>query len=169
MEELAKSTLSVDTQLLQGLKQNLHVILRNLHAGWPVLVPYDADGNHEPTLKRGHKAHWALLIGYNILTKLNDSELSDASLPLQHLTPKSPFPSSVLDALNSPNFSQLIVYAKQGKSKYVKSWDFEALCESNKNLFQVCPKITEADYIFPPTRDLSQSLCDRFLLMKPKE
>lgn len=28
-----------------------------------VLIPYDADFNHAPCLKRGHKAHWALLVG----------------------------------------------------------------------------------------------------------
>lgn len=32
-----------------------------------LLVPYDADKrNHEPTLENGHKAHWALIIGYLI-------------------------------------------------------------------------------------------------------
>lgn len=31
--------------------------------GAMVLIPYDSDFNHAPCLKRGHKAHWALLIG----------------------------------------------------------------------------------------------------------
>lgn len=32
-----------------------------------LLVPYDADKrNHEPTLENGHKAHWALIVGYLI-------------------------------------------------------------------------------------------------------
>jgi hypothetical protein len=32
-----------------------------------LLVPYDADKrNHEPTLEKGHKAHWALIVGYLI-------------------------------------------------------------------------------------------------------
>lgn len=32
-----------------------------------LLVPYDADKrNHEPSLENGHKAHWALIVGYLI-------------------------------------------------------------------------------------------------------
>ncbi|XP_063977698.1 actin maturation protease [Diachasmimorpha longicaudata] len=31
--------------------------------GAMVLIPYDSDFNHSPCLKRGHKAHWTLLVG----------------------------------------------------------------------------------------------------------
>ncbi|XP_055384313.1 actin maturation protease [Condylostylus longicornis] len=31
-----------------------------------LFVPYDPDYNHSPCLKSGHKAHWALIIGYLI-------------------------------------------------------------------------------------------------------
>uniref|UniRef100_A0A0C9R6N8 Actin maturation protease n=1 Tax=Fopius arisanus TaxID=64838 RepID=A0A0C9R6N8_9HYME len=34
-----------------------------LSHGAMVLIPYDSDFNHAPCLKRGHKAHWALLVG----------------------------------------------------------------------------------------------------------
>ena len=27
------------------------------------LVPYDTDFNQEPCLRKGHKAHWALIVG----------------------------------------------------------------------------------------------------------
>ena len=27
------------------------------------LVPYDTDFNQEPCLRKGHRAHWALIIG----------------------------------------------------------------------------------------------------------
>ncbi|XP_037954260.1 UPF0692 protein CG33108-like [Teleopsis dalmanni] len=39
-----------------------------LSEGACLLVPYDADFNHEPCLLRGHKAHWALIIGF-LITK----------------------------------------------------------------------------------------------------
>ncbi|XP_034663795.1 UPF0692 protein CG33108 [Drosophila subobscura] len=35
-----------------------------LQAGGCLLVPYDADVNHAPCLKTGHRAHWALIVGY---------------------------------------------------------------------------------------------------------
>jgi len=31
-----------------------------------IFIPYDPDYNHSPCLKLGHKAHWALVIGYLI-------------------------------------------------------------------------------------------------------
>lgn len=37
-----------------------------LQAGACIFVPYDPDYNHSPCLKYGHKAHWALIIGYLI-------------------------------------------------------------------------------------------------------
>ncbi|KAH8337319.1 hypothetical protein KR059_006976 [Drosophila kikkawai] len=35
-----------------------------LKAGGCLLVPYDADVNHAPCLKSGHRAHWALIVGF---------------------------------------------------------------------------------------------------------
>ncbi|XP_016937819.3 actin maturation protease [Drosophila suzukii] len=35
-----------------------------LKAGGCLIVPYDADVNHAPCLKSGHRAHWALIVGY---------------------------------------------------------------------------------------------------------
>lgn len=41
-------------------------IKMQLRFGSIFLVPYDPDGNHTPTQNRGHKAHWALIVGYLI-------------------------------------------------------------------------------------------------------
>ena len=51
-----------------GLEDYVQLI-KHLCKGYPILVPYDADRNHEPCLKRGQKAHWAVITGkaqYNI-------------------------------------------------------------------------------------------------------
>ncbi|XP_016978498.2 UPF0692 protein CG33108 [Drosophila rhopaloa] len=40
-----------------------------LKAGGCLLVPYDADVNHAPCLKSGHRAHWALIVGYLVDTQ----------------------------------------------------------------------------------------------------
>lgn len=43
-----------------------------------LLVPYDADKrNHEPTIENGHKAHWALIVGYLID---DNNDVSSSSL-----------------------------------------------------------------------------------------
>ncbi|XP_069631559.1 actin maturation protease [Haliaeetus albicilla] len=50
--------------LLGGLEgSNRPRISCHLLGGLPLLVPYDEDSNHEPCCHRGHKAHWAVLMG----------------------------------------------------------------------------------------------------------
>ncbi|XP_053695109.1 UPF0692 protein CG33108 [Sabethes cyaneus] len=39
-------------------------IRMQLRLGSMFIVPYDPDRDHTPTLNRGHKAHWALIVGY---------------------------------------------------------------------------------------------------------
>ncbi|XP_058467816.1 actin maturation protease isoform X1 [Malaya genurostris] len=41
-------------------------IKMQLRLGSIFLVPYDPDRNHTPCLDKGHKAHWALIVGYLI-------------------------------------------------------------------------------------------------------
>ncbi|KAH8417550.1 hypothetical protein KR222_001796 [Zaprionus bogoriensis] len=52
-------------QLYEG-SLNCAKVKEQLIAGSCLLVPYDADVNHEPCLKYGHRAHWALVVGYLI-------------------------------------------------------------------------------------------------------
>ncbi|XP_065091481.1 actin maturation protease [Ochlerotatus camptorhynchus] len=46
-------------------------IKMQLRLGSIFLVPYDPDRDHTPCLNRGHKAHWALIIGY-MIDQFND-------------------------------------------------------------------------------------------------
>ncbi|XP_023245519.1 UPF0692 protein CG33108 [Copidosoma floridanum] len=50
-------------EILRNLEDYPYTITRALTSGAKVLIPYDSDLNNAPTLKRGHKAHWALLVG----------------------------------------------------------------------------------------------------------
>ncbi|EDV42405.2 uncharacterized protein Dana_GF17032 [Drosophila ananassae] len=50
-------------QLHEGIL-NCDKVKELLHAGGCLLVPYDADVNHAPCLKSGHRAHWALIVGF---------------------------------------------------------------------------------------------------------
>ncbi|CAF0965606.1 unnamed protein product [Adineta ricciae] len=54
-----------------------------LQSGCICLVPYDSDANHEPCLKKGHRAHWLLVHGY--LKELTSSSSNEYDLVLvQH-------------------------------------------------------------------------------------
>uniref|UniRef100_A0ABD2VZK8 Actin maturation protease n=1 Tax=Trichogramma kaykai TaxID=54128 RepID=A0ABD2VZK8_9HYME len=50
-------------RLLDDIKSRSNQILDELKGGSLILIAYDADHNHQPCKKKGHKAHWALLIG----------------------------------------------------------------------------------------------------------
>ncbi|KAF5905481.1 UPF0692 protein C19orf54 isoform X1, partial [Clarias magur] len=62
MAVLAQEVCGVRVQRLSGgiAGDNAALILKHLTDGQPVLVPYDEDFNHEPCLRSGHKAHWAV-------------------------------------------------------------------------------------------------------------
>ncbi|KAK7788333.1 hypothetical protein R5R35_013965 [Gryllus longicercus] len=49
--------------LPEGLRQDSDYVLHHLMLGSLLLIPYDADANHAPCCRRGHKAHWALVVG----------------------------------------------------------------------------------------------------------
>lgn len=67
MAALAAETLQDSCQqvevLNRGLGHDMTYILGHLAHGAILLVPYDADANHAPCLRRGHKAHWAAVCG----------------------------------------------------------------------------------------------------------
>ncbi|XP_029412457.1 UPF0692 protein C19orf54 homolog isoform X4 [Nannospalax galili] len=61
MGRLAQETLGCQTELLGGGLggPNRDRVLQHLITGYPLLIPYDEDFNHEPCQRKGHKAHWA--------------------------------------------------------------------------------------------------------------
>uniref|UniRef100_A0A1I8Q9J1 Actin maturation protease n=1 Tax=Stomoxys calcitrans TaxID=35570 RepID=A0A1I8Q9J1_STOCA len=59
----------IECQIHEG-RLNCAKVREALQQGACVFVAYDPDYNHSPCLKSGHKAHWALVIGY--LIKEND-------------------------------------------------------------------------------------------------
>ncbi|XP_063703838.1 actin maturation protease [Culicoides brevitarsis] len=56
---------NAETFLYNG-SLNSEKIKSELRNGSILLVPYDADVNHSPAMLKGHKAHWALIVGYLI-------------------------------------------------------------------------------------------------------
>ncbi|CAG0896620.1 unnamed protein product [Darwinula stevensoni] len=114
-----------------------------LSQGCPVLVPYDADGNHAPCLKRGKKAHWALILGctghvsQEMLIFKSQEFLGDTKFILL----------SSEDLLHLPKTAALHVLAVQGKSRHLQVWEYEALKASNENLLEA--PSSPLDFVFP--------------------
>lgn len=76
--------------------------LNCLARGDLLLVPYDPDKNYVPVLKKGHKAHWALVTGFfasineeNILSRFQRSNAKqDEDVPNLYHCDTAPLPSN---------------------------------------------------------------------------
>ena len=65
MRRLALENISdLRPEILKKLQWFPEKLISALQQGALVLIPYDSDFNHSPCLKKGHKAHWALLVGF---------------------------------------------------------------------------------------------------------
>lgn len=122
-----------------------------------ISIRYDADANHSPCLKGGHKAHWALIFGFLLLTPQ----------PVDHFQPLPLSSATVYRVTSKENDSielllsqchkfNVHLLAKQGKSKRPTVWSYTSLEDSNSNLLQVDPKRNNPlEYVLPPGNELS--------------
>ncbi|GIY32216.1 UPF0692 protein C19orf54 homolog [Caerostris darwini] len=164
MAKLASSLISCEASVINNLSP--YEILNHIADGWPVLIPYDADKNHEPCLNNGRNAHWAILCGIcfsvsdeaNLL--LDTCNAIDKTSNIYNLTCKT----LTKHLLN--NAERVCVYAYQGKSKRLAAWQIDTLLESNKNLFEATKKYSHYDMIIPSNGLLE--LNDKAVLLKEK-
>ena len=52
------------------LIRDVRLLWEEFSNGSLLLVPYDTDFNQEPCLRKGHKAHWALIVGNQLVINL---------------------------------------------------------------------------------------------------
>ncbi|XP_074075198.1 actin maturation protease [Macrotis lagotis] len=168
MARLAEEVFGCQVELLLGGlgEPNRHHVLQHLISGYPLLVPYDEDFNHEPCKKRGHKAHWAVSAG--VLLGLpglalgpdyeEDSELKGLFYPAPGKSPLLPE--------EPPEAVYLL--SKQGKSWHYQLWDYEQLCESNLQLTDLAPgRSTDGKVYVVPPGGVKAGLCGQSLLLRP--
>ncbi|GMR59306.1 hypothetical protein PMAYCL1PPCAC_29501, partial [Pristionchus mayeri] len=98
-----------------------------------LLIPYDCDRNHEPSLRKGVAAHWALIVGVLVIT----AEPGD-------LIPFTTHPQSILYHL-SPE--RLYVLAYHGKSKHLGVWSYSDVISSNEQMSELGETRKEGEFI----------------------
>ncbi|XP_054169095.1 actin maturation protease-like [Oppia nitens] len=175
VENMAKLThrlLSVETEIKVNLNERINELVSHLAKGLPVLVPYDSDANHEPTLLGGQRAHWAIILGFCII--VNKSNINNIDLcgirdqynhQLYHLKPKHLLTKCVLDIIDNRKYKKILVYAKQGKSKYLHIWSFNRLCQSNCNLVKTSLKLNKSDIVLPENGGIIKGLNNQCLFV----
>ncbi|KAL4710214.1 hypothetical protein ACJJTC_005387 [Scirpophaga incertulas] len=117
-------------------------VIEKLLNGAILLVPYDADFNHSPCLKKGHTAHWAIVCGILIVDDPSNSHESS---------------------------NNIYVLCKHGKSKYLAAWTLKDLSESNSNLWEFSPKkLAEGLTYVIPEGDIGgeNGLRNQFLILE---
>ncbi|VDO26069.1 unnamed protein product [Onchocerca flexuosa] len=104
-----------------------------------LLMPYDCDKNHQPSNRRGHNAHWCLIIGF--LCPVKELETVTWNATIAHTCSKVTH-----------------VFCIHGKSRHLAVWNYSQLIASNFNLREASNKLI--DYVIPSS-DLStlRNLC----------
>jgi hypothetical protein len=122
---------------------------------------YDKDKNHEPCLKNGHSAHWAVITGFMVPFEQGLSpvlkqrtHLLDDFLPVYCLTDsdgQSHYLSTISEwcSLITSDLSRVYIYARHGVSRHLALWPLDILAESNRNLIELDPCKKVENFVLP--------------------
>ncbi|CAL4063655.1 unnamed protein product [Meganyctiphanes norvegica] len=95
MAELANEISGIEATVRRDVLSNPKMLLETLLQGDLILVPYDADGNHQPSQRKGHRAHWGIVCGAlvqcpSLKVSMGGSSKQDPTVDhLYHLRPKN--------------------------------------------------------------------------------
>ncbi|XP_013785096.1 UPF0692 protein C19orf54 homolog [Limulus polyphemus] len=170
MAVLAEDVLKCNADVWENGLSDTVAVLHHLAEGWPILVPYDADGNHEPCCKNGHSAHWGILTGFCFTNHTNQIDISsfkmDDNIPKLYHARKGQILVDNLQTLSTSE--RIFVYGHQGKSKYLGVWQYKRLCESNRNLNKVAPKHQVEGQFNLPVGGIEEGLCNKIVVLTPE-
>eukprot|EP00033_Pygsuia_biforma_P001536 GCRY01001731.1.p1 GENE.GCRY01001731.1~~GCRY01001731.1.p1 ORF type:complete len:292 (-),score=41.69 GCRY01001731.1:344-1219(-) len=131
-------------------------ITKHLLRGYPILIPYDAAGNHRPCHTGGAHAHWAALCGIVVaapcanLAAATPQCLFTDTLPSTTAVPQPQWKAVLRQAAENP--SCVYVAARHGKTRRPALWQLEALVGSNQQLQQPAERVLRSEeYVCPPT------------------
>lgn len=165
LAELAKEFYGHKCIVLNGGLNDGNFIVSEITGGSAVLVPYDADKNHEPCQQNGHRAHWALVTG--VLCELHGNSYEwkvcqqDAGYPaLLHAVP-----SSDISFPKNCQAQHIHLCAKHGKSRHTAVWSMTNVANSNANLFELDPNKMRNGSFVVPEEGIFVGLCGKIVVM----
>lgn len=122
-----------------------------------ILVPYDCDKNFEPTLNRGHTAHWCMLAGFIRFSRSNNGTIQRFTTAQQYRQAMSTMPNEM------NNDDDVYVFAYHGKSRHPGIWSYQSLKLSNENLIE---STTKNDDYRLPIEGLTNALRSKCVLLE---
>ncbi|XP_046401991.1 UPF0692 protein C19orf54 homolog [Ischnura elegans] len=154
MADIAKTLIGCDVEVLESGIQNREAVINEIISGGLLLIPYDADFNHSPCKKKGHRAHWAVVVGLILEGTLpvDSQDVSEETKAncIQYLPDQGNF--AVKHISKAHACDKVYMVARQGKSLHPAVWKYDDLKDSNENLVEFDPSRanSELDYILPP-------------------
>nr|XP_033811210.1 UPF0692 protein C19orf54 homolog [Geotrypetes seraphini] len=164
---LAEEVFCCRAELLEGMDgKNQWKLLHHLTAGHPALVPYDEDCNHEPCMRSGHRAHWAIITG--VLFGLKGRPRSKVYKEDPDITglfyPHADSPPPCI-----PEIAEVYLLAKQGKSLRYQLWEYGTVSASNRQLVNFDPKRSADGKVYVlPEGGVKTGLCGKLVLLHPR-
>lgn len=176
LAKLIERVLMCEAEVLTGpIDNHKEKILSHLAAGYPYLIPHDADHDHRPAKKNGEKSHWGIVTGFLVGNTINTNQKGIVKTPgtkvrnhffvrdwkkISKSTKESIFN---IDTTEKP----LFLFAKQGRAPGLKIWAWNSLAESNSQLFEFDTSRFPGDYILPPGGP-GEGLNEQSILIRPK-
>ncbi|XP_059150047.1 actin maturation protease-like [Physella acuta] len=173
MQEMASIFLACKVEHVHQTQEKLtwKYLVQHLMKGSLLLVPYDADRNHSPCQKKGHKAHWALITGFFAAFKSSEvpewltSECErDEEMSALYFWPEGVKEDRCEELTSVLSPDDLFVFGHHGKSKYPGVWSFQDLLVSNGNLVEAGPVRNSEDYVLP-AEGLERALKSQLILL----
>lgn len=166
LAKLGKEFFGLECYVISNGFEDSNFVISEVLSGSAVLVPYDADKNHEPCMENGHRAHWALVTGFLCELQANNFDftvsMQDTDIPtLFHIIPS---PELILP--HSCKAQHIYLCAKHGKSRHAAVWSLESVKNSNANLNELDPaKEEQAGNYIVPEEGISVGLCRKIVVI----
>ncbi|VDP08261.1 unnamed protein product [Soboliphyme baturini] len=173
MGNLAVAIYECHTEVADSRKVSGRSLAERILNKTAVLVPYDCDKNFEPCEKAGNTAHWALLVGFLILSPASRcpdlmelSAAADSEVP--NLYWICDIEGVAARTISQQHSESLYVFALHGKSKHPGVWPLHSLLRSNQNLVDYShSKVLENAFRLPPG-GVEEGLRNKLLLLSHK-
>lgn len=158
MSNLVQKVLNCQSEVIYGnINDNWKVIIEHLMNGYPWLVPHDADPNHTPAIRNGEKSHWGVVTGFCVgldqnsnmkgVRRAGSSRVRNMYIVDSFSKCSKEFKAKILQI--DPTKEPVFLFAKQGRTPGLKIWEWNALAESNSQLFEFDSSKFPGDYNVP--------------------
>lgn len=152
---------------------DVSMIISLVLKGSALIFPYDCDKNHMPCKLRGHKAHWAICVGFALTVCSKEINkflpFCDDKIDYYLIDNAKLMAAHVIDSLTeSSTLDNAWLFCRHGKSRHVGLWPLQDIVESNGNLLELQPNMNSSNCVIP-TGSIREGLCGKAVLLEKRK